>query len=264
EIGAVVNERPSVKQSVVIAKEDDGGLKRLIGYVVGEEGAKPADLKRHVRERLPEYMVPEAIVVLKEMPLTANGKIDRKKLLLAADAGRQVEQEYVAPRTPLEEMVVGIFRDALSLDRVGIHDNFFGIGGHSLLAIQVISRIRNDIDVEVGMRDIFDAPTAEGLSRSIEGSMKAGEKAQAPPLVRMEQVGAGVRRAPLSFAQQRLWFLDKLNPGSAVYNIPGAVRLEGGLNLNTLEQVINEIVRRHETLRTRFEVNSGSPVQVID
>ena len=264
EIGAALNQHRSVKQSVVIAREDDGGIKRLIGYVVGEEGAKPAELKRHLRERLPEYMIPEAIVVLKEMPLTANGKIDRKKLLLVADAGRQVEQEYIAPRTPLEEMVAGIFRDVLSLDRVGIHDNFFEIGGHSLLAIQVISRVRNAFEVEVGMKGIFDAPTAEGLSRNIEEAMKAGEKAQAPPLVRIEREGTGGRRVPLSFAQQRLWFIDKLNPGGAVYNIPGSVILEGALDLDALERSVNEIVRRHEVLRTRIEVEGVEPSQLID
>ena len=145
-----------------------GGNKRLIGYVVGEEGTRSAELKRHVRERLPEYMVPEAIVVLEEMPLTANGKIDRKRLpsaLTLRDAGRQVEQEYVGSRTPLEEMVVGIFEEVLKLDRVGIHDNFFEIGGHSLLATQVISRVRSVFGVRSGVRSIFEAPTAEGLAR---------------------------------------------------------------------------------------------------
>jgi amino acid adenylation domain-containing protein len=263
EIEAVLNEHRSVKQSLVIASEDERGVKRLIGYVVGEEGATSAELKRHVRERLPEYMAPEAIVVLEGMPLTANGKIDRKRLPPVGDAGRQVEQEYVAPQTPLEEMVVGIFGEVLRLDRVGISDNFFELGGHSLLAIQVISRVRHTFGVEIGMRSIFDAPTAEGLSRNIVEAMGAGEKAPVPPLVRVEREGQRGWRAPLSFAQQRLWFIDRLNPGSAVYNIPGAVRLKGGLNLDVLERVINEVVRRHEPLRTRFEVEEGELVQMI-
>jgi acyl carrier protein len=264
EIVAVLNEHRSVKQSLVIAREDETGGRRLIGYVVGEEGAKSAELKRHVGERVPEYMVPEAIVLLEEFPLTTNGKIDRKRLPSAGEPDRQMEQAYAAPRTPMEEMVTGIFGETLKLDRVGIRDNFFDLGGHSLLAIQVISRVRNAFGVEIGVRSLFDAPTAEGLSSKIEEAMRAGEKAKTPPLISVEPEGERPRRAPLSFAQQRLWFIDQLNPGSAVYNIPGAVRLEGDLDIDALERVINEIIRRHEALRTRFEVNGGEPSQVID
>jgi acyl carrier protein len=264
EIEAALDEHELVKKSVVIASEDERWSRRLIGYVVADEGATESSLKKHVRERLPEYMVPEAILLLDEIPLTANGKIDRQRLPSMKEAGRPVEQEYVASRTQLEEMMVGIFGELLKLDRVGINDDFFELGGHSLLAIQVISRVRNAFGVEIKVRSIFDAPTAEGLSRKIAEAMRAGEVVETPPLVRVEREGARGRRAPLSFAQQRLWFIDRLNPGSAVYNIPGAVRLEGGLNLDALERVINEIVRRHEVLRTRFEVNEGEPAQVTD
>src|SRR5262249_35685261 len=222
EIGAVLNESRSVKQSVVVAKEDERGEKHLIGYVVGEEGASPAELKRHLRERLPEHMVPEEIVVLKEMPLTVNGKIDRKRLPSSPTHFRRIEQEYVAPRTAIEEMALGIFGEVLRLDRVGIYDNFFEMGGHSLIATQVISRVRNSFGVEIGVRSVFEHPTAEGLSHKIKEAMRAGEKASAPPLVRVERVCERSEKLPLSFAQQRLWFIDRLNPGSAVYNIPGA------------------------------------------
>jgi acyl carrier protein len=175
------------------------------------------------------------------------------------NAARQPEQEYASARTPVEEMVVGIFEELLKLDRVGIHDNFFDLGGHSLLATQVISRVRNTFEVEIGVRSIFEEPTADGLASRIEEAMRAGEREGAPPLVRGSREG----KLPLSFAQQRLWFIDQLDPGNPVYNIQGAVRLEGGLNLEALDQVINEIIRRHEVLRTRIEVEVGEPTQVI-
>jgi amino acid adenylation domain-containing protein len=232
--------------------------------VVCEEVTAPAELKSQLRARLPEYMVPEAIVMLEKMPLSANGKIDRKRLPQVKDAGRQVEEEYVKARTPVEELLVGIFEDVLKLDGVGITDNFFEIGGHSLLATQVISRVRKTFGVEIGVGSIFEKATVEGLASRIEEAMRFGEKDQAPPLVRIERDSQSGMRLPLSFAQQRLWFLDQLVPNNPFYNSSEAVRIEGRLDLDVLESVINEIVRRHEVLRTRFEVKSGQPVQVID
>jgi acyl carrier protein len=202
--------------------------------------------------------------VLEEMPLTVNGKIDRKRLLSLKDTGQQMERDYVAPRTPVEEMVTGIFEELLGVDQVGRSDNFFEIGGHSLLAAQVISRVRAAFGVEIGVRSVFEKATAEGLASRIEEAMRAGEKVETPPLVRASREGQRRVRLPLSFAQQRLWFLDQLAPNSPFYNIPNTVRLEGRLGLEILESVINEIVRRHEALRTRFEIEEGQPVQVID
>jgi amino acid adenylation domain-containing protein len=264
EIEAVLNEHLSVRQGVVVASEDGRGGKLLIGYVVGGEGADATALKSHLREKLPQYMAPEAIILLEEMPLTANGKIDRKRLASQKDWGRQPGQEYVDSRTPVEEIVVGIFKDVLEINRVGIEDNFFEIGGHSLLATQVISRVRNTFGVEIGVKSIFEWATVEGVASKIEEAVKAGEKQEAPPLVKVKREGRGGVRLPLSFAQQRLWFLDQLVPNDPFYNIPGAVRLEGRLDLGVLELVINEIVARHEVLRTRIEVEDGTPVQVID
>jgi amino acid adenylation domain-containing protein len=266
EIEAALNEHPSVRQSAVIANEDERGGKRLVGYVVGEEEVTVTELKKHVRERLPEYMVPEAILVVEEMPLTANGKIDRKRLPLVplVRVGEGVgEQERVGVRTPVEEMLVGIFEEVLRVDRVGIADNFFEMGGHSLLATQVIARVRSVFGVEIGVKSIFEEKTVEGLARRVEEAIKAGRK-DPPPLVRVSREGEKGARLPLSFAQQRLWFLDQLLPNNPLYNSPGAVRLEGKLDLGVLESVINEIVRRHEVLRTRIEVEEGEPVQVID
>jgi amino acid adenylation domain-containing protein len=268
EIEAVLNEHRSVRQSAVIVNEDAKGRKRLIGYVVGEKAATPAELKRHLRERLPEHMIPEMIIALGEMPLTANGKVARKRLPLVTDAGRQVEQEYVAARTPIEGLLAGIFEDVLKLERVGRKDNFFEIGGHSLLATQAVSRIRNVLGVEIDVRNIFEDATVEGLARRIEEAIGAGERNGALPAIRRRREGQSggqkVVRLPLSFAQQRLWFIDQLEPGKAFYNIPGLVRLEGRLDLESLKSAIDEIVRRHEVLRTRIEVEDGEPMQVID
>jgi amino acid adenylation domain-containing protein len=166
EIEAILSAHESVKQSVVIAREDERGGKRLVGYVVGEE-VSAAELKRYLKKRLPEYMAPEAIVVLAEMPLTANGKIDRKRLPVVEGAGRQIEPEYVAPRTPVEEVLVGILEEALQLDRVGVHDNFFEIGGHSLLATRVISQVRDLFEIEIEVKIIFEAMTVAELAEAL-------------------------------------------------------------------------------------------------
>src|SRR5262249_17922241 len=144
--------------------------------------------------------------------------------------------------------------------RVGIDDNFFEIGGHSLLATQVISRANHAFGVNIAVSGIFEEPTIAGLGRKIEGALGSGEMAEAAPIVRVTRIG----NLPLSFAQKRLWIVDQMQPGNAAYNIPGAVRLEGELNVQALESVINEIIRRHEALRTRIEVENGYPKQVID
>src|SRR5262249_32159556 len=162
------------------------------------------------------------------------------------------------------EMLLGIVQEVVKLDRMGIDNNFFEQGGHSLLATQVFSRVRKTFGVEIGVRSIFEEPGVEGLARRIEEAMRAGKKDAAPPLVRAERERQETMRLPLSFAQQRLWFIDQLEPGSVVYNVPSAFRLEGRLDLEALESAINEIVRRHEVLRTRFEVEADEPAQVID
>ena len=263
EIEAALNEHRSVKQSVVVVREDERGDKRLVGYVVGEE-ANAAELKRHVRERLPEYMAPESIMVLEEIPTTANGKIDRKRLPTVEGTGRSSEQEYVAARTPVEEIVVGIFEGVLKVDRVGREDDFFELGGHSLLATQAVSRVRTAFGVEIGVRSVFEEPTVKGLARRVEEVIRTREQVDFLPPVRAYREGQQDVKPPLSFAQHWLWSVYKYETGATLYNIPGAVRLEGKLDLEALERSVNEIVRRHEALRTRFEVEAGEPVQVID
>ncbi|HKX31380.1 MAG TPA: amino acid adenylation domain-containing protein [Blastocatellia bacterium] len=219
-----------------------------------------AELRHAVERHLPDYMVPSAVILLERFPMTPNGKLDRKALPAPepGDAGRETGPAGL--RTPVEEMLAGIMEEVLKLDQVGRTDNFFEIGGHSLLATRVVSRVRSTFGVEIEVRSIFETPTAEGLARRIEDAIKAGETASAPPLIKAPRDGS----IPLSFAQQRMWFIDQLRPGNALYNISAAVRLQGRLNLDALEMAINEIVRRHEVLRTRIEVEASEPVQVVD
>jgi amino acid adenylation domain-containing protein len=265
EIERALEQDERVREAVVVVREDDHGDKRLVAYVVadGEREEETGRLRKYLKERLPDYMAPSAIIFLEKMPLTPNGKVDRKALPRPGREWGESEAAYVAPRTPVEEMLAGIFEDVLKLDRVGIRDNFFEIGGHSLLATRVTSRVRNALEVEIGVRSVFEEATVEGLARRIENAIRAGEKAP-PPLVRAPRNGRVAVRLPLSFAQQRLWFLDQLEPGRAIYNLSVAVNLEGNLNLGALERAVNGVVRRHEVLRTRIEVEAGEPAQVVD
>ncbi|WP_420127104.1 non-ribosomal peptide synthase/polyketide synthase [Longimicrobium sp.] len=214
------------------------------------------DLRELGRERLPEHMVPSAFVFLDALPLTPNGKVDRKAL--PAPELASARDRYVAPRTPVEEVLAGIWAEVLRLERVGANDNFFDLGGHSLLATRVVSQVRELFGVELPLRVLFEAPTVAKLAGRVEEMRRAGAPAL-PAVVPVERTGA----LPLSFAQERLWFIDQLEPGSATYNIPAALRLAGALDQRALERALGEIVRRHEALRTVFAQAGGSPVQVI-
>jgi amino acid adenylation domain-containing protein len=260
EIEAVLGQHPAVRKTVVIVREDIPGNKRLVAYVVVNQLTAPTipQLQQFLKQKLPEYMVPSAIVLLDALPLTPNGKIDRRALP-APDAVRsEGEAAYAAPRTPVEEMLAGIWADVLGVNQVGIHDNFFELGGHSLLATQLVSRLRDTFCVELPLRGLFESPTVVELAERIEAVHRSELDLQAPPLLPVSREG----KLPLSFAQTRLWFLEQLQPGSA-YNIAAAVRLMGSLHVAALEQSLNEIVQRHETLRTTFTTLSGEPVQVI-
>jgi acyl carrier protein len=265
EIEAVLESHVGVRQAVVTVREESAGDQRLVGYVVGEswssEREAAAELRGYLKERLPEYMAPQQWVLLEQMPLTANGKVDRKSLP-APTATSAFEQAEEGEWTPVEELVAGIWSEVLKLAAVGRDENFFELGGHSLLATQVISRVREVFGVEVGLRQLFEAPTVRGLSCRIEEELRAGEGVTAPPLARAEREQWG-GLLPLSFAQQRLWFLDQLEPGNTSYNIPVAVRLKGELDVASLERTLSEIVRRHEVLRTRFVNGANEPRQEI-
>ncbi|HKG81501.1 MAG TPA: amino acid adenylation domain-containing protein, partial [Pyrinomonadaceae bacterium] len=255
EIEAALQSEAEVKEAVVIVREDVPGEKRLVAYVVS--GRASGDLRTALREKLPEYMVPSAFVFLAELPLTPNGKVDRKALPAPEIDFSSID--YRAPRTPVEEILCGIWAEVLGVKGVGVDANFFEVGGHSLKATQVISRIRESFQVELPLRTIFEAPTIELLAASVERALGAGTQRETHPLRAVPREGP----VGLSFAQQRLWFLNELEPESTAYNIVRALRLRGALNVAALEAALTEIVRRHEVLRTRFEVKAGQPVQVI-
>ncbi len=252
EIEAVLVRHADVSQAAVIAREDEPGDKRLVAYVVANPGQPldPSGLRAHLAQGLPDYMVPSAFVVLDALPLTTNGKLDRRAL--PAPEVRAATRR--GPRTPHEEIVCGLFADVLRLERVGIDDDFFALGGHSLLATRLIGRIRARFDVELSIRSLFEAPTVEALVRCLA----EGEAARPPlrPVARPAEI-------LLSFAQRRLWFLDRIESGRAIYTIPVAVRLTGALDVAALEGALGDLVARHESLRTVFPDTLGVPRQHI-
>jgi amino acid adenylation domain-containing protein len=260
EIEAVLKTHVTVRDCVVVAREDRPGDKRLVAYLVAAAGQTltVGDLRSYLKDRLPEYMVPSAFLVLDKMPLSANGKLDRKALP-APDTIGTSSQAYVEPRTPTEEIVAGIWAEILRRKRVGVEDDFFDLGGHSLLATQVIARIRRTFEMDLALRAIFEAPTVAGLARKIEAAQREHHAIQEPPLVATAREG----NLPVSFAQQRLWLLDRLEPGSPAYNIPIALRLNGPLQGEALAHSLSEVLRRHEVLRVNFRLHNGEPVQIL-
>ena len=261
EIEAAVREHERVRECVVAAREDTPGDVRLVAYVVAKTGEAPTarELRSFLQERLPEYMIPASFVALDALPLTRNGKVDRQALPAPEHASDEHEGAYVAPRTATEELLAGIWSHLLGVECVSVDGNFFELGGHSLLATQAVSQMRRAFGVEIPLRSLFEAPTVAGLAVRIETALAGETGTQTPPVKRVSREG----NLALSYAQQRLWFLQELEPDSAAYNIPRAFRIRGALDVKALEQTLSEIVRRHEILRTTFRVVNGQPVQVI-
>jgi amino acid adenylation domain-containing protein/FkbM family methyltransferase len=228
-------------------------------FAGGGDRLSATELRAFLRERLPEYLIPSTFMMLDELPLLPNGKVDRRALPAPGQAADDKESKYVAPRTPVEEIVAGICASVLNLERVSVNANFFEMGGHSLLAAQVISRVRETFKVELSLRKLFLMPTVEGLAQNVETALLAGEGVS---VARIQSVPRE-EHGPLSFSQQRLWFLDQLEPGSPIYNITAAMGLGGELNLDALQAGLAEIIRRHEALRTTFAAVDGRPVQRI-
>ena len=261
EIEAVLSEHEAVRECVVLAREDRPGEKRLVAYLVyaAHATASVDELREFVAAKLPSYMAPAEWAVLDQMPLMPNGKVDRRALLAIEPTSRRAEN-YVAPRTPVEEVVASIWADVLDIEGVGVHDNFFELGGHSLLATQVAARAQEAFDVEVPVTYLFEVPKLEGFAARINEAITAGRGLQAPPFERVSRD----QELPLSFAQERIWFLYQLEPDSAAYHMTTSLRLSGELDLEALERSLSEVVRRQESLRTRFEIVEGRPVVVID
>ncbi len=257
EVEAAIAAHPGVRAVAAMVREDEPGDRRLVAYVVAD--GEEAGLRAFLKERLPEHMAPTAWVFLDTLPLTPNGKVDLRALPAPAP-GASAGHEHVAPRTHLEERVAGLWRSVLKVDRVGIHDSFWELGGHSLLATRLAYRVRESFGVELPVRTLFEHPTLAGYAAAIaEALQRPGARAE-----RMtRRTGSGP--APLSHPQQRLWFLDRLQPGLAVYNLPVLFGIAGPLAADSLAAALSEIVRRHDVLRTTFAVDaeSGDPVQVV-
>ncbi|MEE8584520.1 MAG: amino acid adenylation domain-containing protein, partial [Acidobacteriota bacterium] len=257
EVEEALRSYPTVQEAAVAASPDPSGNQRLVAYVVGDEGAAPSaeELEGFLKEILPSYMLPSLFVHLDRLPLTPNGKLDRQALP-APDAALRQGEEFVAPRDHIEAILARVFKEVLALERVSVHDNFFNLGGHSLLATQAISRVRQAFELELPLRTLFEAPSVAALAGRIE---KASPQAPPPPIVRLEHR----ENLPLSFAQQRLWFLDRLTPGNPFYNVPAAWSIKGELDVEALRASLQEIVQRHDSLRTCFPHQQGLPRQVV-
>lgn len=258
EVETLLCQHPAVREAAVVPREIRAGDKSLVAYVTANDGRRLSDneLRAHLKGRLPEYMLPASFVVLSGMPLTHNGKVNRRALPVPEQAGPET---IVLPRTPTEELLARIWADVLAVEQVSCEESFFHLGGHSLLATQVVSRVRDRCHVDMPVRSVFEAPTVTQFARRIDSELRSGRQSEAPPLEPADRKEI----LDLSFAQQRLWFLEQLEPGSFIYNCPAAVRLRGPLSAASLAQTVSEVTRRHESLRTVFRSVAGQPFQLI-
>ncbi|MBL8675936.1 MAG: amino acid adenylation domain-containing protein, partial [Alphaproteobacteria bacterium] len=287
EIESVLQCHEDVSQVVIMAREDEPGNKKLVAYIVPRKDILSSltlestltsssgdlfstlngetisglteDLRNHLIRSLPDYMVPSFFVFIDKVPLTPNGKIDRKALPAPDLSLRQGCEQYAPPTTPLEKELCAIWSEVLRIEKIGLHDNFFKLGGHSLLATQVISRIRHNYNIDIPLRALFEQPTIAALCPLIESLKQDNTLSSLPLLLPQERKGP----IPLSFAQQRLWFLDQLLPEIALYNVPLALKLKGLLNTAALERALNTLIERHESLRTIFPSTEGEAHQEI-
>ncbi|PFY82408.1 condensation domain-containing protein, partial [Bacillus pseudomycoides] len=249
---------PMIKEVVVLAQEDEHGDKRLVAYVVGEGSVQ--DWREHIKEKLPNYMVPAHVVKMDALPLTINGKFDTKALP-KWDSAVQASVEHIGPRNETEKKLVTIWSSVLDINQstIGVHDSFFELGGHSLLATQVVSRLREVFEISLPLHELFQYSTIEGLSRRITTLLQENKDYDISPLQPKERG----ERVPLSYAQQRLWFMNQLEPNSSLYNIPTTWCLKGKWAIEALEKGYNALIHRHEVLRTVFQEINGEPLQVI-
>ncbi|HMB53893.1 MAG TPA: condensation domain-containing protein, partial [Thermoanaerobaculia bacterium] len=263
EVEAVLAAHPAVRECAVLARGETAGDKRLVAWWTPEDGVDAevgevgeGELREHLAARLPEWMVPVRLVRLAALPLTPNGKLDRAAL---PEPEAAADGDLAPPREGLEATVAGLWRELLGVEAVGRESDFFALGGHSLLATRLVSRLRAALGVEVELRALFEAPTLAAFAARLEAARRVPGEAP-PPLVPVDRAGP----LPLSFAQQRLWFLDRLEPGSAAYNVPTAVGWRGELSPAVLAAALTRVVGRHEVLRTVYRAgDDGEPRQVV-
>ncbi|MFN2416716.1 MAG: amino acid adenylation domain-containing protein [Pyrinomonadaceae bacterium] len=261
EVEAALRSHPLVHGAAVLAWEERPGEVSLAAYVVAEPGAQTVErgeLRRFLSDKLPRHMLPVVYTFLEELPLTPNGKVNRRALPTPERETQKGVGAPEPPRTPTEESLAAMWGELLGVERVGVADDFFELGGHSLLATRLVARVRERFGVELALRKIFETPTVRGLAAEVDGAL-GREGSGVVRIERRDEEGP----APLSYAQQRLWFLDRLQPGSPFYNLPGAVHLRGALDVKAFERSLNEVVRRHDMLRTSFKTVEGEPVQVV-
>jgi len=262
EIEATLIQHSQVREAVVLARADRPGEKQLVAYIVAETetSVTAAELRQFLNQTLPDYMVPAIFMQLETLPLTPNGKVDRKALPAPNADDLHQDTVFTAPTTPTQKQLAAIWTEVLAVEPIGIYDRFFDLGGHSLLATQVISRIRHRFEIELPLKTLFAHPTLVDLAQAVDAAQQ-NDLVDLPaiqPIARTEPL-------PLSFAQQRLWFLDRLEGASASYNLVSAFKLDGNLNRTALEQSLQAIVQRHESLRTTFQVDDvGVPYQCIN
>ncbi|HEX3527654.1 MAG TPA: amino acid adenylation domain-containing protein [Thermoanaerobaculia bacterium] len=258
EIETVIREQPAVREAAVVARTGGEGGASLAAYVVpAADDFSVDELRAFLAARLPEYMVPSTFTVLEALPLTANGKVDVRALPEPEVRGSALDDEDAVPRSPVEELLAGIWSAVLGVPAVGLHDDFFHLGGHSLIATRMLSRVRDAVQAEVPLAALFEGPTVAGLARAVESALSG-----AAPSGRIPRRAAGAP-IPLSFSQERLWFLDQLAPGGSAYNIARAFDVRGDLDTAALARAVAGIVSRHEALRTVFPDVEGRPVQEI-
>ncbi|MGH7412374.1 MAG: amino acid adenylation domain-containing protein, partial [Candidatus Methylomirabilis sp.] len=261
EIEMALMRIPRIQEAVVLAHEDQHGDKSLVAYLTvdGVPAPSSGELKGQLMQRLPDYMIPSAFVFVDSLPLTSTGKVDRRALPAPDRTTGDRGTAFVAPRTEIQKELARIWEEVLGVERVGVKDSFFELGGHSLLATQVFSRIRSCFRVELPLSSLFAGPTVGEMAERIVAARRTDEGSREPPLIPVPRDGP----IPLSFAQQRLWFLDRLEPSNPFYNHTEAVRISGRLRVDALQRALDGIVARHESLRTTFVAMDGSPVQRI-
>jgi amino acid adenylation domain-containing protein len=260
EIEATLEQQPAVKQAVVLAREDRPGDKQLVAYVT-TQGEKPPSrsLREALGERLPDYMIPGLFVFLDSFPLTPNGKVDRNALPAPAAGRAALADPYVAPRNEGEQRLAHLWAEVLRFEKVGVEDNFFELGGDSLKVAQVATRIREAFKVDMPLRLLFEHPTVASLLPVIEALPQAAEGLEELPLTSVKRGEA----IPLSFAQERVWFIHQLNPDNLAYNFQSSIHFRGKLDFAALQEALGEILRRHEGYRTTYPMVDGRPQQVV-
>ncbi len=255
ELGEIENqlkEIDSIKEAIVI-DQDSNNEKYLAAYIVSDEEIDELKIKQSLSKDLPDYMIPACFVRLDVIPFTPNGKVDRKALPKPEFSSIE---EFVAPKSELEERIALIWADNLGVDRVGIHDNFFNLGGHSLKAVSLLARIKKELEVEIPLKELFSRPTVEGIANYIREASRS-EHIAIEPVEKQDYY-------PLSPAQRRIYIINEIEGPNTVYNLPGTMLIEGKLDLNRFEKTFNALIKRHESLRTSFTTINGEPVQIIN